>query len=81
MHKKAKKRGFDVDQYNNLKRQLAEVEHDLRRLRDPLYIRYAPTTPPSNFPDPNAAAQNLLANDSKSRIASILESAAKKFQK
>ncbi|XP_037044499.1 calcium uniporter protein, mitochondrial isoform X2 [Bradysia coprophila] len=47
LHKKAKKKGFDIELYNQLKREVAEVEHDLRRLRDPLYVRYSPTSAPN----------------------------------
>lgn len=38
MHKSAKKSGLDLAQYNNLKREIAEIENDIRRLRDPLYL-------------------------------------------
>lgn len=38
MHKKAKKHGLDLLQYNSLRRKIVEVEEDLRRLRDPLYL-------------------------------------------
>ncbi|KAK7076035.1 hypothetical protein SK128_009427, partial [Halocaridina rubra] len=37
-YKKAKKLGMDVERYNNLKNRMAELEHDLRRLRDPLAL-------------------------------------------
>ncbi|KAK7603266.1 hypothetical protein V9T40_003265 [Parthenolecanium corni] len=36
LHKKACKLGFDLNQYNTLKDQLANVKMDLERLRDPL---------------------------------------------
>lgn len=36
LHKKARKLGFDLNQYNTLKDQLAMVKTDLDRLRDPL---------------------------------------------
>lgn len=97
MHKKAKKRGFNVDQYNNLKRQVAEVEYDLRRLRDPLYVRHSPSsasTIPNQFIDnailpPSSPSSSLsgnllnnsLLNDPKKKITSILDAAAKKFKK
>ena len=42
IHKRAKKRNFDLDEYNNLKRQIAEIEYDLRRLRDPLNLQLPP---------------------------------------
>ncbi|XP_004931989.1 calcium uniporter protein, mitochondrial [Bombyx mori] len=38
LHKKAKKIGLDINQYNNLKDQIAKLEKDLARLRDPLQI-------------------------------------------
>lgn len=44
LHKSAKKAGLDLAQYNSLKRQVAEVENDLRRLRDPLCL-HLPATP------------------------------------
>lgn len=37
-HKKAKRVGMDIDEYNRLKQGIAEIENDLRRLRDPLRI-------------------------------------------
>lgn len=42
MYKRAKKSKFDVDRYNVLRREIAEIEHDLRRLRDPLTIQLPP---------------------------------------
>ncbi|XP_037940572.1 calcium uniporter protein, mitochondrial isoform X2 [Teleopsis dalmanni] len=39
MYKRAKKRKFDIEQYNNLKRQIAEIEYDLRRLHDPMNLQ------------------------------------------
>lgn len=44
MHKRAKKGGLDLEQYNILKREIAEVEYDLKRLRDPLQI-HLPANP------------------------------------
>lgn len=38
LHKSAKKSGLDLAQYNNLKREIAVIENDIRRLRDPLYL-------------------------------------------
>lgn len=38
MHKSAKKSGLDLAQYNNLKREIAVIENDIRRLRDPLCL-------------------------------------------
>ncbi|XP_055932372.1 calcium uniporter protein, mitochondrial-like [Argiope bruennichi] len=37
-HKFARKSGLDVQRYNNLKDSIAQVEEDLRRLRDPLQL-------------------------------------------
>ena len=42
IHKRAKRANFDIDSYNSLKRQIAEVEYDLRRLRDPLNMALPP---------------------------------------
>lgn len=39
VYKKAKKKGFKVDEYNRLRKEVVEVENNLRRLRDPLYLR------------------------------------------
>lgn len=38
LHKSAKKSGLDLAQYNNLKREIAVIENDIRRLRDPLCL-------------------------------------------
>lgn len=42
LYKKAKKKGLDINKYNTLKQQIADVEYDLRRLHDPLYLRMSP---------------------------------------
>lgn len=42
MYKRAKKKNFDVESYNILRRQVAEIEYDLRRLRDPLNLQLPP---------------------------------------
>lgn len=42
LYKKAKKQGLDIGKYNKLKTQIAEIEYDLRRLHDPLYLRMSP---------------------------------------
>lgn len=42
MHKKAQKAGFKIEEYNRLKAEAAQIENDLRRLRDPLFLRSAP---------------------------------------
>ncbi|XP_058124062.1 calcium uniporter protein, mitochondrial [Anopheles ziemanni] len=47
LHKAAKKAGINLAEYNDIKRQIAEIEHDLRRLRDPLYM-HLPAPPPKS---------------------------------
>ncbi|KAL5273855.1 MCU family protein [Megaselia abdita] len=51
VYKSAKIKGLDVEEYNNMKRKIAEVEFDLKRLKDPLYLQLPPhfqkSTPPS----------------------------------
>lgn len=89
LHKKAKKRGFDVELYNQLKREAAEVEHDLRRIRDPLYTRYSPTSAPNltnNSPihskqHDSSNTTKKLTTLSKYNIQNILSQAAKSFKK
>lgn len=49
VHKKAKKKGFDVVRYNQLKEEAHDIENDLRRLHDPLYLRHSPTSSSSQF--------------------------------
>lgn len=44
MHKKAKKSGFNLDDYNRMKQEAARIENDLKRLHDPLYLRMSPTS-------------------------------------
>lgn len=89
MYKKAQKQGFDINQYNALRRQLAEVEHDLQRLRDPLYFRYAnsSTVGPSTICTKEGKTISDLKNavteppSRKSKIASILDMAANRARK
>lgn len=42
VHKKARKLGLDVTQYNQLKDKIRFLEKDLRRLRDPLSMKLPP---------------------------------------
>lgn len=42
LYKKANKQGLDIGKYNTLKKQIADLEYDLRRLHDPLYLRMSP---------------------------------------
>ncbi|XP_023947098.1 calcium uniporter protein, mitochondrial [Bicyclus anynana] len=44
LHKKAKKIGLDLTQYNHLKDEVDKVQKDLARLRDPLHIHLPPLT-------------------------------------
>lgn len=37
-HKRAKKVQFDVAKYNALRERLHMLEHDLKRVRDPMYL-------------------------------------------
>lgn len=39
IHKRAKQKRFDIETYNTLKRQIADIEYDLKRLRDPLNLK------------------------------------------
>lgn len=47
LHKKAKKSGFDVQRYNELRDELNQVETDLDRLKDPPHFNSPRTTKPS----------------------------------
>ncbi|XP_073981304.1 mitochondrial calcium uniporter isoform X2 [Rhodnius prolixus] len=44
VHQRAKKIGLDLDHYNKLKATVAQLESDLRRIRDPL-LPYIPPSP------------------------------------
>lgn len=60
LYKRAKKKNFDIESYNQLKRQIAEIEYDLRRLRDPLNLQLPPhvdrsqQNPPMNAVPPSS---------------------------
>lgn len=42
VHNSAKSKGLDINEYNDIKRQIAETEFDLKRLKDPLYLQMPP---------------------------------------
>lgn len=42
LHKRARKIGLDIDQYNALKDEIARTELDLNRLRDPIQVHLPP---------------------------------------
>lgn len=48
LHRAAKKAGLDLNSYNDVKREIAEIEYDLRRLKDPLYKDLTLTPPKSS---------------------------------
>lgn len=94
LHKSAKKAGLDLNQYNEIKREIAEVEHDLRRLNDPLY-KALPAVPPKtpNYSQTEietskklkamiADAKNLKgARRGLEKITNILEAVTKRLKK
>lgn len=67
LYKRAKKKNFDVETYNQLKRQIAEIEYDLRRLRDPLNLQLPPhidrsqQNPPLDAVPPSSALTNKIS--------------------
>lgn len=94
LHKTAKKLGLDINKYNDIKREIAEIEHDLRRLNDPLY-KNLPANPPKtpNFSQTEIESSKKLKeilSDAKQlkggkgtleKITNILESATKRLKK
>ncbi|XP_053674533.1 calcium uniporter protein, mitochondrial, partial [Anopheles nili] len=64
LHKAAKKAGVNLAEYNDIKRQIAEIEYDLRRLRDPLYM-HLPASPPKSL----TYSQSEITSAKKARIA------------
>lgn len=71
LHKKAKKLGLDLNQYNQLKDQISKVELDLKKLRNPLRLRLppsatapqeAPTTTEAEKPPTTTATEKASAN-------------------
>lgn len=94
VHKKAKKKGFDVLKYNQLKEEAHDIENDIRRIRDPLYLRHSPISsyklnPLSKSTNDQLIEMALSTNPAEitskkpltERLASILESTAKKLKK
>ncbi|CAG9799708.1 unnamed protein product [Chironomus riparius] len=93
LHKAAKKNGLDLEQYNDIKREIAEIEFDLRRLKDPLY-KDLPAPPPKlpNYSASEIAQSNRLKaifadsqllgkkNRSLEKLKTILESASKRLK-
>lgn len=94
LHKAAKKGGLNLGEYNDIKREIAEVEHDLRRLNDPLY-KNLPAFPPKtpNFSQTEIESSKKLkailadagqlkgAKGSLEKITNILEAATKRLKK
>lgn len=39
MHRRSKRHKFDIARYNELRSQLAHVERELQRLRDPMEVQ------------------------------------------
>lgn len=94
LHKTAKKVGLDLNQYNDIKREIAEIEHDLRRLNDPIY-KNLPALPPKtpNFSQSEIESSKKLkailsdaeklkvGRGSLQKITNILEAATKRLKK
>lgn len=91
VHKKAKKKGFDVTRYNQLREEAHKIENDLQRLRDPLYLRHSPTASYKLNVSTNDQLINMaLATNPgditakkplTERLASILQTTANKLTK
>lgn len=58
VHKKAKKTGFDLNQYNMLKQESARIQYLLKKLRNPLKLKLPPnvTATGSNVTDTGPSA-------------------------
>ncbi|XP_037908151.1 calcium uniporter protein, mitochondrial isoform X3 [Hermetia illucens] len=86
IHKRAKKKGFDLETYNNLKRQQAETEYDLNRLRDPLNLQL-PTgwnTSNSSLSSTSISSEDdnkSTMSSSKSKLNKLISAATKKLKK
>ncbi|XP_073840369.1 mitochondrial calcium uniporter isoform X2 [Musca autumnalis] len=66
LYKRAKKRNFDVETYNSLRRQIAEIEYDLRRLRDPLNLQLPPHVDRSQEKPPLKPGQHAAVTSTSS---------------
>lgn len=76
LHKKARKMGFDLCQYNTLKEQLANVKQDLERLHDPLR---PPLNSPSTFSFSNSSSIICGSQSMDSSISSSLLQNVKEY--
>lgn len=72
-HKNAKKVGFDVDKYNQLKDQIYKIETDLHRLRDPLALHL-----PLKTRLGSQAEIDMLSSESSQGIVSKIQQIFKK---
>lgn len=70
LYKRAKKRNFDVETYNSLRRQIAEIEYDLRRLRDPLNLQLPPHVDRSQEKPPLNPGQHAAITAKSTDISS-----------
>lgn len=75
LHKRAKKKRFDIEEYNSLKRQIADIEYDLRRLRDPLNIQLGKLEKGTNRKSPINIPSKNVDDGSSSQDGSSLSSA------
>lgn len=83
MHKKAKKHGLDLLQYNTLRRQIVEIENDLRRLRDPLHL-HVPAEPKKVYPDDtnaNDAPSSLIERGTADRLKQVVKGLKEKLSR
>lgn len=88
MHKAAKKANLDLNVYNQTKRQIAEIEYEIRRLRDPLYL-HLPAIPPKTDNYSNTEIETSkkyqkltagLPETQTSSFNSLIEAARKRFK-
>ncbi|XP_058836096.1 calcium uniporter protein, mitochondrial [Topomyia yanbarensis] len=93
LHKAAKKAGVNIAEYNDTKRKIAEIEHDLRRLRDPLYM-HLPAPPPKSLTysateiatskkmltEALEKAKGTVNKQAVAKISSLLESTGNPFR-